>query len=477
MEVTRFEPNYDKWLSKKSIKFSEAISLACGLCPLQFRKWIAAYESTIRNKEQAKILEETQAYMSLIETVDRVEDLAVWVEHLSKEKWNGEFKTLVDLFYSFPNCSRIDQSYIPRLYHRFLDVLRSVGQLPEYVDKYKDAYFRLDYSTLKLTDIKDEDAALAVIFGTKIEPFKRWLVFASGNHPSENRNPDDIAFWKACRNYFGKGSKLDDGGHIYHSFYNPIKALKVQFSCFESYIQALYNEGVIFSSELSEHTLFQNIKLEYQQDSWAFNFYREWLDAYDVWTLEEAELLFKGDSPKKSLRNFIDLSQGKFASYAVDYIKNKHTGEFDRKISEVIQDSIDAGNLRLVSNRNGVMKFMPHDIVKWFLEKTEHKPPKPLLILLGLLNEEQVKPESLYEQRYNLMEMQRPEREKIILDVALKICEQNPNMKLNAIHEKVKSDPTISDENILASNWSTYLKPITKKRIDLAIAEKRGKTH
>jgi len=382
MAEYNFEPDYEAWWKKDSLSLNELFPLACGLCPEAYMRWRQAYEPEHRNSKQVGILKKTQKFYSKRDDAARVEDIMVWLERFEKEKkWNGDKNTIMDLFYSDSFPQRTGNNFLPSPHPDFIDYLKSIGELPEYVVKYTDSYFDVDYGSINIADINDEDAAISVLFGCKIEPFKRWLKFASGNHPVENRTADDNAFWIACRKYFGSGSSIDDGGYTYNC-YQDLKHLDKWSGDFIEYSKVLYNEGVIYPKDTQSYLGNNGAKLEYTEESWAYKFYEGWL-AKDLWTLEQALCLFKGECPNAG-RNYLDFSQSKFAAYGLDWMKDKYTGKLDVKISDAIQDSIDADKLHLASQRNGQLRFKPKDIVEWLLDKTEHRPPKPLLGLLKL---------------------------------------------------------------------------------------------
>ena len=390
MAEYNFEPDYEAWWKRKNLALEELFPLACGLSPKAYKLWRQAYEPETRSPEQCEILNETQKFYSKRDNAASVKDIMVWLEHfLGNKKWNGNKNSILDLFYSYPKSAGINQHYLPSPHTDFIAYLKSIGELPEYVEKYNDSYFDIDYNTVNLTEITDEDAAISVILGCRIEPFKRWLKFSSGNHPVEDRTADDNAFWMACCEYFGPGSSIDDGGLSY-LYFKFIKTLKKWNGDIIKYSEALYNEGVIYHENTQSYLEDKGAKLEYLENSWAYKFYKKWLQE-DTWTLVEAALLFKGECPNSG-RGYLDLSQDRFSyAYSVehlDMIKCSITGKFDREFSDVVQKSIDAKNLKYASFRDGIYRFVPIKIVQWLLDKTEHRPPKPLLNLLGIKNED-----------------------------------------------------------------------------------------
>ena len=386
MAEYKFEPDYKAWWKKENLSLEELFPLACGLCPNAYKRWKKAYEPQRRNEEEVKILQQTQEFYSKRDKDANVEDIMVWLDFfIDNKKWEGDKNTIMDLFYSNSFPQRINNHFLPSLHPDFIAFLKSIGELPEYVEKYNESYYDVNYGSLDINDIDDEDAAISVLFGCKIEPFKRWLKFASGKHPVEDRAADDNAFWMACRKYFGSGSSIDDGRYTYHC-YQDLKRLGKWNGDFIEYSKTLYNEGVIYPKDAQSYLGNNGAKLEYAEESWAYKFYEGWLEK-DLWTLEQALCLFKGECPNAG-RNYLDFSQGKFAAYGLDWMKDKYTGKLDIKISDAIRDSIDAGKLHLASQRDGQLRFAPKDIVEWLLDKTEHRPPKPLLNLLGIKNED-----------------------------------------------------------------------------------------
>ena len=382
MDEYNFEPDYEAWWKIDGLSLNELFPMACGLCPEAYKQWRQAYEPEQRTPEQVEILKKTQEFYSKRDNDASVEDVMVWVEFFEKnKKWSGNKNTVMDLFYSDSFPQRIENNYLPSPHPDFIAYLKSISELPEYVEKYNDSYFDIGFNSLVIKEIADEDAAIAVLFACEIEPFKRWLKLASGQHPIENRTADDNAFWMECRKYFGSGSSIDDGGHAYHS-YQIVKDLTEWSGDIVKYSESLFNEGVIYHAKTRSYLKANGARLEYSEDSWAYKFYQRWLEN-DLWTLEQSRCLFKGECPDAG-RYYLDFSQGKFSAYGLDWIKNKYTGKFDIKITDAVQDSIDAGVLFLASNRGGKLRFKPKDIVEWFLNKTEHVPPKPLLKLLGV---------------------------------------------------------------------------------------------
>ena len=136
---------------------------------------------------------------------------------------------------------------------------------------------------------------------------------------------------------------------------------------------------------------------------------------------------------------------------------------------EFVQKHVDSNSLKSYG-KNGELKFKPKEITvflrKYFPRTYE---PKALFIVLDI----ECKKENLV--KHKLISMNVKQRTKTLMEMALYIYENNKNDNFNSIITKIKNHPSVSDDSITESNWSTYLKPITKIELDHIIAQKRAK--
>lgn len=229
--------------------------------------------------------------------------------------------------------------------------------------------------------IKDENSAFAYLLGLSSGPFNKYCsIFAKAQENHKVISEADRPFMSDYSDYLKRHFALGMPARDYvHSVYSSARALQKWDGYFEQYASALHDEGFIFQNKTYEALTAKGIRLEYSDTGWAVSFYKRWLQE-DLWTLEEAKCLFKGEDPKDG-RNYHDLSQNRF-SISLGFI----WGPYDSEHVD-LQDRIDrsiAAQTLPAQKINDTWYFRPGDITAWFAKHTSHIPPKALLEVLGI---------------------------------------------------------------------------------------------
>lgn len=264
---------------------------------------------------------------------------------------------------------------------------------------YKDyELFKFDFKDLELESVESEDDALSILLGVNVVQLLRFDALET-RHRSEKKRPSkNSKVWKKLITpdekffYTGYMSFLEEyyPGFRYAEVlgaYNEAKKRHLWKKDFKEYAQNLYDAGFIFKRDVVEELAKKGIKFEYSEGAWSVQFFKYWLGQGGV-TLSEGISIFKGQSPIEGERSFQDLSQNP-CLLSCDPSSRLFWNLFK-------EDFEDLG--RLFSRHVSVQKiigyqgdgkeketlFRPEDIMLWLMKNTLHIPPKALLEVLGI---------------------------------------------------------------------------------------------
>lgn len=326
----------------------------------------------------------------------------------------------------------------------------------EYQANYEDDF-------LKITD---ENSAFAYLLGLSSKPFKKYCsIFSTAKKNNKVIPEADRPFMSDYSDYLEKHFALGMPARDYvHLVYSSAKALQKWDGDFERYARALHDEGFIFQNKTYEALKAKSIRFEYSDTGWAVSFYKRWLRE-DLWTLEEAKCLFRGEDPKGG-RNYYDLSQNRF-SIAHEYIWDSYDSNFvelqDRMDRSIAAEALPAKKI------NNTWHFNPQRVVEWLLKHTDHIPPEPLLLVLRI-NESREDEEQMHaKKKYDFDTMKKADREAVILNYASDFWKENGHPRIRAVKAHVRKNPNFLIRN---KSWETILTPITEKNLQETLLRK-----
>lgn len=379
MDEYNFEPDFEKWWNKKSLSEEDLSILIFGLNPDQFKKYIEIGNRE-RNDEERNFLDNYHAYISSqkqhndIYKIDELRSLL-----LKESYWGRGKKNFIKNVYENGLAYSGEQ-----ISEKFVSYLSSIGEMPNHFDQYKDfSKYRADISLIEFKNIKTEDEAFSYLLGLSPEYFYKFKKYIDDRRIKKIEWKEiDLETRFFSQQYFlfirQEYGFLDIfGEEILFKAYRFAKSLNLWDGIFSNYVQCLYDEGFIFRSNIYEKLGGLGIKPTYSKNSWAEQFYKRWIKE-KLWTLDESQSLFKGQSPIKG-RSFHDLSQNSWS-----FSNNLFWESFDEKFLEIdkrIERCIVSGTLD-IKNIEGKTYFYPKKIVSWMLENFVYAPPSILLELL-----------------------------------------------------------------------------------------------
>ncbi|MEZ5918575.1 MAG: hypothetical protein R3D66_01190, partial [Alphaproteobacteria bacterium] len=137
-----------------------------------------------------------------------------------------------------------------------------------------------------LSEIRDEDTAIAVL--SRLEP--EFFIRARG---LKNKAASTASDKKFARDYSAFIAEESSRFFIFEIAYDRIKAKRLWSGDFQSYLEALHNDGVFLELDVYDYLKSEGFELRYADNSPVMQYYRTAL-ARKLWTLDEAVSLFTG---------------------------------------------------------------------------------------------------------------------------------------------------------------------------------------
>jgi hypothetical protein len=292
------------------------------------------------------------------------------------------------------------------------------GEWPTHWSKYEEPtqYF-LDRATFDFNkNIKTREEAVIALYGTKPEKELEYRSLkAKGNQASDEER---FLMDAQIQAHAKMKSPCADGGMTKllnimaedNDSYSPRKRIPEWTGDFKSYLQALYDAGVIFAEHMEDIIRrYYPDGMEYSQDAEAIAFYKKW-EAYRSWTFAQACLLYGGNEPVSGgfqaihLREDRPLFMPRIVKGDLDLALSDNDDDVDTSRNEnacTPQSPQKMENLRYIAcchvtareltplNREELnhenWMFSPKDITTWLIKNTVTAPPPALLQVLGLL--------------------------------------------------------------------------------------------
>lgn len=231
-----------------------------------------------------------------------------------------------------------------------------------------------------LSEIRDEDTAIAVLSGLEPEFFIR----ARG---LKNKAASTASDKKFARDYSAFIAEESSRFFIFEIAYDRIKAKRLWNGDFQNYLAALHNDGVFLERDVYDYLKSEGFELRYADNSPAMQCYRTAL-ARKLWTLDEAVSLFAGTEIDGY--EFTDLRKETVAIRKLDPSRQNLDGNreevrrrewcYEDKNTgrcEILRDWLarHTATEKIVAHEKGGTQFYdPVAIVEWLLNVTGQKP-------------------------------------------------------------------------------------------------------
>jgi hypothetical protein len=462
-------PDYEHWWKSKKLTEDDLICLVMGVCPNAYKIYYQTYQKEIRPEEEHYIIEQFSQYIfKEIPYGKKFEQF--YNDFKQRNLWSYEGK-------------KGKESFIKGLYEEgfylygydihpnFKNYLVNIDVYPSHFSHFEN-YNLYEYNFISFDPsmINGEDDAIAILFGLESEYLKKFFLNKQDwkDKPSEQKffeRQYDKFLKKKYPEYLSLSLAPD---LLLKSASEAAKKMQLWSGNFIEYAQNLYDNGFIFKHDVLKDL---RLNLSYSSGSWAEKFYQGWINDF-AWTFEQAKLLFKGECPNQK-RNFIDLSQKR--TYFLNWIYEPNHNQlidFDERFLKANA----AGVINVCGkNSSGENLYKPKEIVLWFIENTQHRPPDILLRLLdiGSISEKTSEVNKIYD----FDAMLKADRDKAVLDFAIKVWEENKRPKINWVHQQIEKNQYFKNRK---TSWQTICKPITEAKLSAESqsrknAENRGK--
>lgn len=406
-----FQPDFAAWYNKKSVKKEDFCWILLGVNPSDIKKcnelkkyFEIASDYTFKSHDSNSEAQEEYYWK-----------FDFYIKNLPIEDSlhiKSHYEQLMQLAWSGDKHAFICEAYRHRvtLHPYVYEFLGTIGKKP--FDANLEIFKKSEFHKVNLRDwnqkdIVDEDTALLVLLGLNPQHISEFLKL-DATHASGKTHEDRKAIYfnfpptdkwrliegrKFLRNEFG----WDWPAENIKGLMKNIKGLGLWNEDFATYVQQLYDNGVVFRPETEEALKALGISLSYSPDCWAVQFYRRFL-RLGILSLNDAAHLYLGSNPRKE-REFIDLGnvriRGQGAGLAIEtpdticeYDKN---GEYinlsdvtltkvvrrmmdkgqdhvpEHYLEDYVRNHVAAGNIIAVKDDGrGEIYFKPQDIFTFF---------------------------------------------------------------------------------------------------------------